>query len=49
MIDRVLGALHVSLSTVKAHPAGPDGRTRRRNRVEIAMWVYETHRILPGT
>jgi DNA-binding CsgD family transcriptional regulator len=20
-----------------------------RNRVEIAMWAYETHRIVPGT
>jgi DNA-binding NarL/FixJ family response regulator len=41
--------LHISLSTVKTHLASLMAKLGARNRVEIAMWAYETHRIIPGT
>jgi DNA-binding NarL/FixJ family response regulator len=37
--------LHISLSTVKTHLASLMGKLGARNRVEIAMWAYETKRI----
>lgn len=37
--------LHISLSTVKSHLASLMGKLGARNRVEIAMWAYETGRI----
>jgi DNA-binding NarL/FixJ family response regulator len=37
--------LHVSLSTVKTHLASLMNKLGARNRVEIAMWAYETKRI----
>ena len=37
--------LHISLSTVKAHLASLMRKLDARNRVEIAMWAYETGRI----
>jgi DNA-binding NarL/FixJ family response regulator len=37
--------LHISLSTVKTHLASLMGKLGARNRVEIAMWAYETDRI----
>ena len=37
--------LHISLSTDEDPPGEPHGEARRRNRVEIAMWAYETRRI----
>jgi len=37
--------LHISLSTVKTHLAGLMRKLDARNRVEIAMWAYETGRI----
>jgi DNA-binding NarL/FixJ family response regulator len=37
--------LHISLSTVKTHLASVMAKLGARNRVEIAMWAYETHRI----
>ncbi|MCZ3387816.1 MAG: response regulator transcription factor [Actinomycetia bacterium] len=37
--------LHISLSTVKTHLAALMGKLGARNRVEIAMWAYETKRI----
>ncbi len=37
--------LHISLSTVKAHLASLMTKLDARNRVEIAMWAYETGRI----
>jgi len=37
--------LHISLSTVKTHLASLMGKLGARNRVEIVMWAYETHRI----
>ena len=37
--------LHISLSTVKTHLASLMGKLGARNRVEIAMWAYETNRM----
>jgi DNA-binding NarL/FixJ family response regulator len=37
--------LHLSLSTVKTHLASLMRKLGARNRVEIAMWAYETGRI----
>jgi DNA-binding NarL/FixJ family response regulator len=39
--------LHISLSTVKTHLAAVMTKLGARNRVEIAMWAYETGRIRP--
>jgi DNA-binding NarL/FixJ family response regulator len=38
--------LHISLSTVKAHLASLMAKLSARNRVELAMWAYETNRIM---
>jgi DNA-binding NarL/FixJ family response regulator len=45
----IADALHISLSTVKTHLASLMAKLGARNRVEIAMWAYETHRIIPAT
>ncbi|MGK3960347.1 response regulator [Sorangium sp. So ce1667] len=37
--------LHISLSTVKSHIANLMTKLGARNRVEIAIWAYETHRV----
>lgn len=37
--------LHISLSTVKSHIASLMSKLGARNRVEIAMWAYETRRV----
>jgi len=37
--------LHISLSTVKAHLSSLMTKLEARNRVELAMWAYETGRI----
>jgi len=37
--------LHISLSTVKTHLASLMTKLGARNRVEMAMWAYETNRI----
>ncbi|GAA1504527.1 response regulator transcription factor [Sphaerisporangium rubeum] len=37
--------LHVSMSTVKFHVAGILTKIGARNRVELAMWAYETNRM----
>jgi DNA-binding NarL/FixJ family response regulator len=37
--------LHISISTVKTHIASLMQKLAARNRVEIAMWAYETGRI----
>jgi len=37
--------LHISLSTVKTHVASLMAKLGARNRVEIAMWAYETGRV----
>ena len=38
-------ALHISLSTVKSHLAALMSKLGVRNRVEIALWAYETGRL----
>lgn len=40
-------ALHISLSTVKAHIASLMTKLGVRNRVEIAVWAYQTGRMQP--
>ena len=37
--------LHISLSTVKTHIGALMGKLGARNRVEVAMWAYETGRV----
>ena len=37
--------LHISLSTVKTHVASLSTKLGVRNRVEIAMWAHDTHRL----
>jgi DNA-binding NarL/FixJ family response regulator len=37
--------MHISISTVKTHIASLMSKLSARNRVEIAMWTYETGRI----
>jgi DNA-binding NarL/FixJ family response regulator len=37
--------LHITLSTVKTHIASLMTKLGARNRVEIAMWAYETNRL----
>ncbi len=37
--------LHISLSTVKTHLASIMSKISARNRVEIAMWAYESGRV----
>lgn len=39
--------LHISLSTVKTHLTSVMAKIGARNRVEIAIWAYETARIKP--
>jgi DNA-binding NarL/FixJ family response regulator len=39
------GLLHVSLGTVKAHLASISVKLGARNRVELAMWAFETRRL----
>lgn len=41
----IAGDLHISLSTVKSHLASLMTKLAARNRVEIAMWAYETGRV----
>ncbi len=38
-------ALHISLSTVKTHLASLMTKLDARNRVELALWAYETRRV----
>lgn len=37
--------LHIGLSTVKTHVASLMTKLAARNRVELAIWAYETHRV----
>jgi DNA-binding NarL/FixJ family response regulator len=41
----IADAMHISISTVKTHLASLMRKLDARNRVEIAMWAYETGRI----
>ena len=40
--------LHIALSTVKSHIASRMAKIGARNRVEIAVWAYETKRVRSG-
>lgn len=44
----IADALRISLSTVKTHLASLMAKLGARNRVEIAMWAYQTRRIAAG-
>lgn len=44
----IAGELHISLSTVKTHIASLMAKLGARNRVEVAMWAYETRRVDVG-
>ncbi len=37
--------MFISLSTTKTHLASLMSKLRARNRVELAMWAYETDRV----
>ena len=41
----IAAELHISLSTVKTHLQSLMAKLGARNRVEIAMWAYETGRV----
>lgn len=43
--SEIADELHISLSTVKFHLASLMSKLGARNRVEIAMWAYETDRV----
>jgi DNA-binding NarL/FixJ family response regulator len=43
--SEIADELHISVSTVKTHIASLMQKLAARNRVEIAMWAYETGRI----
>jgi DNA-binding NarL/FixJ family response regulator len=43
--SEIADELHISLSTVKTHLASLMAKLGARNRVEMAMWAYETDRI----
>ncbi|MBB5953975.1 DNA-binding NarL/FixJ family response regulator [Saccharothrix tamanrassetensis] len=46
--SEIADELHISLSTVKTHIASLMAKLGVRNRVEIAMWAYETDRVRSG-
>lgn len=41
----IAGELHISLSTVKFHLGSLTAKLNVRNRVELAIWAYETRRL----
>jgi DNA-binding NarL/FixJ family response regulator len=43
--SEIADELHISLSTVKTHLTALMNKLGARNRVELAMWAYETGRI----
>lgn len=45
--SEITAALHISLSTVKTHIASLMTKLSARNRVELAIWAYETGRHRP--
>ncbi|MFS8102634.1 response regulator transcription factor [Lentzea alba] len=46
--SEVAKELHITLSTVKSHIASLMAKIGARNRVEIAIWAYETKRVRGG-
>ncbi|MEH1122963.1 response regulator transcription factor [Micromonospora sp. CPCC 206061] len=46
--SEIAGELYITLSTVKTHIASLMTKLGARNRVEIAMWAYETDRVRPS-
>ncbi|QXJ22309.1 response regulator transcription factor [Actinomadura graeca] len=47
--SEVAAELHITLSTVKTHITSLMAKLGARNRVEIAMWAYETNRVKAGS
>jgi DNA-binding NarL/FixJ family response regulator len=45
--NEIAAELHISLSTVKTHLASLMTKLGARNRVELAIWAYETGRVPP--
>ncbi|MCX2955317.1 response regulator [Lentzea sp. NEAU-D7] len=45
--SEIADELHISLSTVKFHLASLMNKIGARNRVQIAIWAYETRRVRP--
>jgi DNA-binding NarL/FixJ family response regulator len=43
----IASSLHVSISTVKSHVASLLTKLGARNRVEVALWAYQTRRVRP--
>jgi len=43
--NEIAGELRISVSTVKSHVASLMAKLGVRNRVEVAMWAYETNRV----
>ncbi|KAA1417069.1 response regulator transcription factor [Nocardioides humilatus] len=43
--SEIADELHITLSTVKTHVAALMNKLGARNRVEVAMWAYETRRV----
>ena len=43
--SEIADALHVSLSTVKTHLSSLTTKLDVRNRVELAIWAHQTHRV----
>jgi DNA-binding NarL/FixJ family response regulator len=46
--SEIASELYITLSTVKTHIASLMTKLGARNRVEIAMWAYETDRVRPS-
>ncbi|ADP84968.1 response regulator [Pseudofrankia inefficax] len=46
--NEIAAELYITLSTVKTHVASLMAKLAARNRVEIAIWAYETRRVRPG-
>ncbi|RSM91553.1 DNA-binding response regulator [Kibdelosporangium aridum] len=46
--NEIADEFHITLSTVKTHIASLMAKLSARNRVEIAMWAYETNRVRNG-
>ena len=45
--QEIAAELYITLSTVKTHVASLMAKLGARNRVEVVMWAYETHRVKP--